>query len=75
MKREAIEVKIFLNIIRYTGLAIFGMAILLLLAAILNYFASFTDAKWMEPAFIRVYLFFAVTGILAYILVTFRRRE
>lgn len=67
--------KVFLNIIRYTGLVIFGLAILLLLAAILNYFASFTEILWLQPAFIRIYLFFAVTGILAYMLVTFRRRE
>lgn len=67
--------KVFLNIIRYTGLIIFGLAILLLLAAILNYFASFTDILWMEPAFIRLYLFLAVTGILAYILVRFRRKK
>lgn len=67
--------KAFLNVIRYAGLVVFGVAILLLLAAVLNYFASFTDAVWMEPQFIRFYLFLAVTGILAYILVRFRRRE
>lgn len=67
--------KVFLNIIRYTGLVIFGLAILLLLAAILNYFTSFTEVLWFEPAFIRLYLFLAVTGILAYILVRFRRRK
>lgn len=67
--------KIFLNMIRFTGLVIFGLAILLLLAAILNYFISFTDILWFEPAFIRLYLFLAVTGILAYILVRFRRRK
>ncbi|MCM3610098.1 hypothetical protein M4S82_02475 [Planococcus sp. MERTA32b] len=67
--------EVFLNIIRYTGLVIFGLAILLLLAAILNYFISFTEVLWFEPAFIRLYLFLAVTGILAYILVRFRRRK
>lgn len=67
--------KVFLNIIRYAGLVIFGLAILLLLAAILNYFISFTEVLWFEPAFIRLYLFLAVTGILAYILVRFRRRQ
>ncbi|OHX49637.1 hypothetical protein BB776_04215 [Planococcus salinarum] len=67
--------RVFLNIIRFTGLVIFGLAVLLLLAAILNYFSSFTEIIWMEPGFIRLYLFFAVTGILAYILVTFRRRK
>lgn len=65
---------VFLNFIRCTGLVVFGVAILLLLAAILNYFAAFTEILWLQPAIIRVYLFFAVTGILAYILVTFRRR-
>lgn len=67
--------KVFLNIIRYAGLVIFVLAVLLLLAAILNYFVSFTDILWFEPAFIRLYLFLAVTGILAYILVRFRRRK
>ncbi|WP_033542375.1 hypothetical protein [Planococcus sp. CAU13] len=65
----------FLNIIRYTGLVIFGVAIILLLAAMMNYFVSFTDVAWMQPVFIRFYLFLAVTGILAYILVRFRRRK
>lgn len=65
----------FLNVIRYAGLVIFWVAIILLLGAILNYFMSFTDAVWMEATFIRLYLFFAVSGILAYILVRFRRRE
>ncbi|QHJ70271.1 hypothetical protein [Planococcus halotolerans] len=67
--------KVFLNVIRYAGLVIFVLAVLLLLAAILNYFVSFTDILWFEPAFIRLYLFLAVTGILAYILVRFRRRK
>lgn len=66
---------VFLNVIRYLGLVIFGVGILLLLAAILNYLVSFTDVIWMEPLFMRLYLFLAVTGILAYILVRFRRRE
>lgn len=66
---------VFLNLIRYTGLVIFGAAILFLFAAILNYLVSFTDVIWMEPLFMRLYLFLAVTGILAYILVTFRRRK
>ncbi|WP_203333853.1 hypothetical protein [Planococcus beigongshangi] len=65
----------FLNAVRYTGLVVFGVGILLLLAAILNYLVSFTDVIWMQPLFMRLYLFLAVTGILAYILVTFRRRE
>lgn len=65
---------VFLNLIRYAGLVIFGLAILLLLAAILNYFLTFTNIVWLDPVFIRLYLFLAVTGILAYILVTFRRR-
>ncbi len=67
--------KTFLKFIRYTGLVVFGLAVLMLLAAILNYFISFTDILWFEPAFIRLYLFLAVTGILAYILVRFRRRK
>lgn len=66
---------VFLNVIRYAGLVVFGLAILFLLAAILNYFTSFTQTRWMEPAFIRFYLFLAVTGILAYMLVRFRRRK
>lgn len=67
--------EVFLNIIRFTGLVIFGLSILLLLATILNYFAAFTEAVWMEPTFIRLYLFFAIAGILAYMLVRFRRRK
>ncbi len=67
--------KTFLKFIRYAGLVIFGLAVLMLLAAILNYFISFTDILWFEPAFIRLYLFLVVTGILAYILVRFRRRK
>ncbi|MFD1030039.1 hypothetical protein [Metaplanococcus flavidus] len=67
--------KVLLKFIRYAGLVLFVLSILLLLATILNFFVSFTDMQWMQPIFIRLYLFFAVTGILAYILVRFRRRK
>lgn len=65
----------FLNILRFFGLLVFGAALILLLLAVVNFFSDFSDALWLEAAFIRVYLFFTVAGILAYILITFRRRK
>lgn len=64
-----------LAIVRFAGLAVFGVSALLVLAALLNYMIGFTSAAWLEISFIRLYLFFAVLGILAYILITFRRRK
>lgn len=65
----------FLNILRFIGLVIFGVGIVLALVTLLNYFAGFTEAAWLEIVFLRLYLFLTVTGILIYILITFRRRK
>lgn len=64
-----------LAVIRFAGLAVFGVSAFLVLAVLLNYMIDFTSVAWLEIYFIRLYLFFAVLGILAYILITFRRRK
>ncbi|MCP2033988.1 putative membrane protein [Planomicrobium sp. HSC-17F08] len=59
------------------GVALFFFAagIILLILTLLNYGISFSAANWLGISFWRLYLFLAVTGILVYILIRFRRRE
>ena len=64
-----------LNAVRFTGILVFSVFISLFLLTLLNYPLNFTDAAWLQIYFARLYIFFAVLGILAYILITFRRRE
>lgn len=64
-----------LAITRYAGLAVFAVSAVLVLLTLLNYIVEFSDVYWLEITLMRLYLFFAVVGILGYILVTFRRRE
>jgi hypothetical protein len=66
--------KTVLNAIRIIGILVFSIAISLLLLTLLNYPLNFTDAAWLQIYFARVYVFIAVSGILAYILITFRRK-
>ncbi|MBZ5200039.1 hypothetical protein HU147_02310 [Planomicrobium chinense] len=59
------------------GVALFFFAagIILLILTLLNYGIGFAAANWLGISFWRLYLFLAVTGILVYILIRFRRRE
>lgn len=59
------------------GVALFFFAagIILLILTLLNYGIGFAAANWLNLPFWRLYLFLAVAGILAYILIRFRRRE
>lgn len=67
--------RIFLNLIRYAGLMIFWISLILLLLTLLNFAMGFSQARWLEIYFARLYIFFMIVGILAYILVRFRRRK
>ncbi|RNF39659.1 hypothetical protein [Planococcus salinus] len=67
--------KPFLKLLRYAGLAVFGIAIVLLVITLLNFVMNFSEVHWFEIYFARLYLFLAIVGILAYILVRFRRRK
>ncbi|HSI68576.1 MAG TPA: hypothetical protein VK947_14195 [Planococcus sp. (in: firmicutes)] len=67
--------KTVVNAIRVIGILVFSIAISLFLLTLLNYPLDFSDAAWLQIYFARLYIFFAVVGILAYILITFRRRE
>ncbi|WKA50588.1 hypothetical protein QWY22_17050 [Planococcus liqunii] len=59
------------------GVALFFFAagIILLILTLLNYGIGFAAADWLNLSFWRLYLFLAVTGILVYILIRFRRKE
>ncbi|ANU27224.1 hypothetical protein [Planococcus versutus] len=65
----------FLKRIRYAGLLIFTLGILLSVIVFVNFVFHLTDALWLQIYFIRLYLFLAVAGILLYILITFRRKK
>ncbi|TWT06671.1 hypothetical protein FQV26_02350 [Planococcus sp. CPCC 101016] len=67
--------KSFLNLLRYSGLVVFAVGIFLLLLTLVNWASGFTDATWFQLYFIRLYLFLTVSGILLYILITFRRKD
>ncbi|MDE4085487.1 hypothetical protein PO902_10660 [Planococcus maritimus] len=63
------------NIFRFLGMGIFFFSIALFLLTAVNNWIEFTSAIWLSGPFWRVYLFFAVSGILLYILITFRRKK
>ena len=65
----------FLKLIRYVGLLVFAVGVLLSIVTLINFAFSITDALWLQIYFIRLYLFFVVSGILLYILITFRRKD
>ncbi|MEZ0481744.1 hypothetical protein [Planococcus sp. SSTMD024] len=60
---------------RFTGMAVFILSIVLFFVTLLNNWLDFTSMDWLNGLFWRVYLFFAVSGILLYILITFRRKK
>ncbi len=72
---EAIKMKSFLNLLRYLGLGVFAVSIILSLLTLVNWVSGFTEVSWLQMYFLRLYLFFAVSGILLYILITFRRKD
>lgn len=65
----------FLRLLRFFGLTVFTIGILLSFAALANFVLDATEMRWLQLHFIRLYLFLAVSGILLYILITFRRKE
>ena len=65
----------FLNVLRLLGLLIFAAGIGLSLLTLATLIFGFTDGLWLRIYFIRFYLFLAVSGILLYILITFRRKD
>ncbi|MBT2582731.1 hypothetical protein [Planococcus sp. ISL-109] len=64
-----------LRFFRFVGLAVFFMSSALFLITLLNSWLGFAATDWLKDPFWRVYLFFAVSGILLYILITFRRKN
>lgn len=64
-----------LNVLRLLGLVIFAAGIGLSFLTLANFVFGFTDGLWLRIYFIRFYLFLAVSGILLYILITFRRKD
>lgn len=71
----AIEMEFFLKIIRYAGLLIFAVGVLLSVVTLINFIFGLTDTLWFQIYFIRLYLFLMVSGILLYILIRFRRKD
>ncbi|ANU09791.1 hypothetical protein BBH88_05495 [Planococcus antarcticus DSM 14505] len=65
----------FLKLIRYAGLLIFVVGILLSIVTFINFIFSLTDVWWLQIYFIRLYLLLLVSGILLYILITFRKKD
>lgn len=64
-----------LHFFRLLGLAVFFLGSALFLITVLNSGLGFIDTAWLKAPFWRIYLFFAVSGILLYILITFRRKN
>ncbi|ANU18268.1 hypothetical protein BBI11_15020 [Planococcus maritimus] len=64
-----------LNFFRFLGMTLFFLSTALFLVTVLNNWFNFASIDWLTGSFWRVYLFFAVSGILMYILITFRRRK
>ncbi|MGH2316598.1 hypothetical protein ACRC6Q_02465 [Planococcus sp. SE5232] len=67
--------ELFLNLLRYLGLVVFAVGIILSLLTLANWLFGVTDVSWLPFYFIRLYLFLVVSGILLYILITFRRKD
>lgn len=64
-----------LNALKGVALFFFAAGIMLSILTLLNYGIGFSAANWLAIPLLRLYLFLAVTGILVYILIRFRRRE
>ncbi|MDN7245055.1 hypothetical protein QWY16_16880 [Planococcus shenhongbingii] len=67
--------EVFLNFIKGISLLFFAAGIILSVLVLFNYGLGFSESEWMAIRFLRLYLFLAVTGILVYILIRFRRRK
>ncbi|WP_298823583.1 hypothetical protein [uncultured Planococcus sp.] len=67
--------KLFLNLLRYLGLVLFAVGAILSVLTLANWLFGVTDVSWLQFYFIRLYLFLVVSGILLYILITFRRKD
>ncbi|WP_394121569.1 hypothetical protein [Planococcus donghaensis] len=67
--------KLFLNLLRYLGLVLFAVGAILSVLTLANWLFDVTDVSWLHFYFIRLYLFLVVSGILLYILITFRRKD
>lgn len=67
--------KSFLNVLRFFGLLVFGIGVFLSLLTLINFVFRLTDVLWLHIYLIRLYLFLVVSGILLYILITFRRKD
>jgi hypothetical protein len=65
----------FLSIIKGMALVFFGAGIIMSILTLFNYFMDVSAIPWLEIRFLRLYLLMAVTGILVYMLIRFRRRE
>lgn len=65
----------FLNLLRFFGLLVFAIGVLMSIVTLFNFAFGWTDVLWLQVYFIRLYLFLAVSGILLYILITFRRKD
>ena len=65
----------FLNVLRFLGLLIFAIGVCLSLLTLINFVFGLTDVLWLHIYFVRLYLFMIVSGILLYILITFRRKD
>ncbi len=69
------KMKLFLNLLRYLGLVLFAVGAILSVLTLANWLFDVTDVSWLHFYFIRLYLFLVVSGILLYILITFRRKD
>ncbi len=69
------KMKLFLNLLRYLGLVLFAVGAILSVLTLANWLFGVTDVSWLQFYFIRLYLFLVVSGILLYILITFRRKD
>lgn len=67
--------KSFLNVLRFFGLLVFVIGVFLSLLTLFNFVFGMTGVLWLHIYFLRLYLFLVVSGILLYILITFRRKD
>lgn len=67
--------EVFLKFMRYAGLLVFAFGVLLSIVTLINFIFGLTDVLWFQIYFMRLYLFLVVSGILLYILITFRRKD
>lgn len=64
-----------LNFLKGIALFFFAAGIILSILTLFNHGLDFAASGWLDIRFLRFYLFLAVTGILVYILIRFRRRK